>query len=415
MTFVPNPDVLRYPKTAIKNAVDSFPTPFFVYEEKRIRQQCQKLKTAFEKYFDGFTPLFAVKSNPNPHVLQIIHDEGFGMDCSSESEVWITSELGATGMHTGNYTLKDEYEMVLNTEGMLLNLDDISALDTVRHIKVPEFISFRINTGFTKGSMKSNEFAGENAKYGIRWEDAVEAYTKAKNIGVKRFGIHAMTGSNVLDERYFSKVAEKLWEIIHTVHKELGIDFEYMNIGGGFGVPYTPQEKSLDIDLVAKNVRRVFDSCSQKYKIPKLMVEPGRWIACDAGFLVGTVHVIKQSYKKFVGLDTSTNQMPRTAFYGAYHHISVFGKEAGKNEEVVNVVGRICENNDQFAVDRMLPRLEIGDRLIIHNCGAHAFVMGHNYNGRLRPAEYLLMTSGEFIKIRESETIADLFSHITPY
>jgi diaminopimelate decarboxylase len=263
--------------------------------------------------------------------------------------------------------------------------------------------------------MESLVFAGPDAKYGVPHEQAVEGYRRAKEMGVKRFGIHAMTGSNVLDEGYFPAVAEALLSIAEEVHHATGIAFEYINIGGGFGVPYHPDEKSLDLALVAKGVREAFDKVLAGSEMPEpvLMAEPGRLLTADAGWLVGRVHVVKDGYKRFAGLDCGMNDLPRPAIYDAYHHVSVIGKDPAQGLETVNVVGRLCENNDQFARDRDLPHIEVGDLTAIHNAGGHAYAMGHNYNNRTRSAEILLKTDGTFRRIRRAETIEDLFRTTT--
>ncbi len=415
-----NADVIRCPRQRLAEAAGRFPTPFFVYEEARLRHNCRCLREAFGKYFEAFAPLYAVKANANPHILKIMQDEGFGFDCSSPAEVWLANKLGGWGMYTGNYTTREELALVLASPRMLLNLDDVSLVATVADLGVPDFLSFRINPGITAGSMPSLLLAGADAKFGVPWEEAAAAYKAVKGLGVRRFGLHMMTGSNVLDEEYFFLVTRKLLEVAGAIKEEAGVDFEYVNIGGGFGVPYCPDEGSLDLEKVARGVRAVFDDeCPRRgLKEPKLMVEPGRFLAADAGFLVTRVHVIKDGYKRFIGVDAGMNDLPRPAVYGAYHHITVLGKDgAPVAPEPVNVVGRLCENNDQFARDRRLPALEVGDVLVIHNAGAHCFAMGHNYNGRPRRDEYLLTGDGDFEHIRRAETVEDLFRNVVdaPY
>lgn len=406
-----NANVTHLPTEAIQRAAERFETPFFLYDEAKLRENCRRFVKAFRDRFEGFTPLYALKANTNPEFVKIIFDEGFGADASSEAEAWLTEKLGGWGMYTGNYTAEAEMRYVMQRP-MLLNLDDISMLPTVKRLGAPEFLSFRINPGISKGGMKSLLMAGPDAKYGVPHEKAVEAYAGAKKLGVKRFGIHMMTGSNVLDEAYFGEVTRKLLEVAGEVHRALGIAFEFLNIGGGFGVPYRPEEKSLDLEEVAGGVRAAFDEQCPRFGLaePKLMAEPGRLVACDAGWLVGRVHVIKDGYKKFVGIDAGMNDLPRPAIYDAYHHATVVGKPLDGPKETVNVVGRLCENNDQFARDRDLPKVEVGDFIVIHNAGAHAYAMGHNYNNRLRSAEYLLTPDGGLRKIRRAETFADLFA-----
>ncbi|MFH1478055.1 MAG: diaminopimelate decarboxylase [Verrucomicrobiota bacterium] len=406
-----NPNVVYLPTRAIQRAAQRFSTPFFIYEENRIRANCREFRDTFRRYFPSFKPLFAVKANTNPALLRIIFSEGFGADASSEAEAWITRRLGATGMYTGNYTTEDEFRFVMRQNVFKLNLDDISMLPALRKIGVPDFLSFRINPGISRGGMKSLYFSGPDAKFGVPTRDVVAAYRRAKAMGVRRFGIHVMTGSNVLDERYFEAVASKLLEIAGTIKTAVGIDFECLNIGGGFGVPYRPEEKRLNLDKVARGIRRAFDRQCRRYNLrePVLMAEPGRWIMADTGWLVGRVHVVKHSSKTFVGIDAGMNDLPRPAIYDAYHHITVVGKPARSRKAPVNVVGRLCENNDQFAKDRRLPVIALGDLIAIHNAGAHAYAMGHNYNNRLRSAEILITRSGALKKIRRAETIRDLF------
>ncbi len=407
-----NPEVTYAPRENIVRATQEHPTPFFIYEEERLRQNCRTLKNAFEKYFPKFYPLYAVKANTNPEILRIIHEEGYDFDCSSQVEVWIANQLGVGGMHTGNYTSEEEMRMVLEDSQLILNLDDISMLPTVERIGVPETLSFRINPKMTKGSMESLLTAGPEAKFGVPLEQAVEAYRRAQDMGVKRFGIHMMTGSNILDEEYFKMVTQSLFELLAQIRDELDIEMEFLNVGGGFGVPYEPDEESLDLDNLARLLREAFDEQCTAYQLqePTLMVEPGRYITANAGWLVGRVQVIKDSYKKFIGIDASSNDMPRPAIYDAYHYASVINDATEKEE--VTIVGSICENNDQFAKDRMLPRVAVGDIVVIHTSGGHAFAMGTNYNGTLRHAEYLIRKNGKIEQIRRAETIEDFFNTV---
>lgn len=409
-----NPEVTYLPEAAIHNAAAQFPTPFFLYEEERIRRNCRTVREAFEPFFPNFYPLYAVKANTNPEILRIIHDEGFDFDCSSSVEVWIANKLGVGGMHTGNYTSEHGLRIVLEESQLILNLDDISQLPTVQKIKVPELISFRINPGVTKGGMESLMVAGPDAKFGVPLERAVEAYTQAKAMGVQRFGVHMMTGSNILDAKYFAFVAGELFNIIAKIKEETGVEMEFLNIGGGFGVPYEPKEQSLNLKDLAQLLRQAFDEKCKKFhlKEPTLMIEPGRFIVGDTGWLVTQAQVIKEAHKKFVGLNASTNDMPRPAIYGAYHYISVLNDR--DEEEIVSVVGSICENNDQFAKDRLLPKIDVGDLVVVHNSGGHAFAMSHNYNGTLKHAEYIVRSSGEVDQIRRAETIEDFFHTVMP-
>lgn len=415
-----NSEVTYFPKQGIINAVKQFETPFFVYEEKRLRENCRNFKNAFTKYFPDFHVLYAVKANNNPEILKIIFEEGFGADCSSESEAWITKKLGGWGMYTGNYTPAKTLAYAKEC-GLMLNLDDISMTDFLPGLPggVPENLSFRINPGIGKGGHEMVITAGPDAKFGVPFEKAAQAYKLAAEAGVKKFGIHMMTGSNVLEEDYFALIVGKLFDIVADVKAQTGIEVDYMNIGGGFGVPYRPEQNSLDLEKLASSVKEVFDNkCTEhNLKAPVLMAEPGRYISADMGFLVGTVHVIKDGYKKFVGIDASSNDLPRPSIYGAYHYVTLLkGSRRALadiekiDKEPVTVVGTICENNDQLAKDRELPVCEPGDIIVIHNSGAHAYAMGHNYNGKLRHAEYLLQENGELRMIRRAETFEDLYA-----
>lgn len=412
----PNPEVLRYPQETVRRAVRSIPTPFFLYEETRIREACRRITSAFAPRFEGFTPLFAVKANPNPHILRIIADEGFGFDCSSPSEAWVVDTLGGRGMYTGNYTTRSEYELVHQLGGLSLNLDDASALPVVESIGMPRFLSFRVNPDM-KPSRCCVALAGRDAKYGIPWQHAAQAYRRARDLGVERFGIHAMTGTNILDPGYFVALTERLFDLMGQIKREVGIDFDQIDIGGGFGVPYHPDEPDLDLEEVAVHLRRVFDEKCREHGLrePTLVVEPGRFVTASSGYLVSRVHVIKDGYKRFVGVDAGMNDLLRPGLYGAYHHISVLDKEPGGTEEVVNVVGRLCENTDQFAKDRALPPMEPGDVVVLHTAGGHGYSQSYNYNGRLRSAEVLLTTDGTLRPIRRAETIDDLYRTVVDW
>ncbi len=406
-----NESVTIFPRGAIVSAAAQFPTPFFLYDEERLRENCRAFRETFQAVFPDFHPLYAVKANANPDVLRIVQSEGFGFDASSSAEAWIVEKIGGTGMYTGNYTPAEELAFAAS-RGFVLNLDDASMVDFLDEAGIPETLSFRINPGMGSGDRESNVLAGPDAKFGVPFEWASDAYRAAKDKGVRHFGIHMMTGSNCLDAAFFAQSVEKLFEIVATIKRDTGIEIEFMNIGGGFGVPYRPDEPTLDLRAVVAGIRRVVDEQCAKLdlKEPVLYAEPGRFIAADMGFLVGTVRVIKNGYKKFVGIDAAANDMPRPSIYGAYHHVSVIKVGYEKPTfETVSIVGGICENNDQFAKDRLLPACEIGDLVVIHNSGGHAYSMGHSYNGRTRHAEYLLELDGTIKKIRDAERIEDLY------
>jgi diaminopimelate decarboxylase len=418
-----NPEVLYCPTEKIKEAAQQFPTPFFLYKEDRLRENVQRLKSAFTKYFPDFELLYAVKANPNPEVLKILIEEGCGFDTSSYAEAYLAEKLNAKGMHTSSYTSVEDLKKVLEGS-LILNVDDASMLPTVKKIQdekgeaMPETLAFRVNPGLGQGGAESLVFAGPDAKYGIPHEDAAAAYKQAQEMGVKNFGIHMMTGSNVLENEYFPMIFEKLLRIIGKIKEDTGIEIDFMNIGGGFGVPYRPESKSLNLEEIAKNIHELMTKLCPEIGItqPRLMAEPGRYIGADMGFLVGEVIVIKDGYKKFIGIDASSNDMPRPSIYDAYHHATLIPRnrdESSQALETVSIVGSICENSDQFAKDRSMPPAQIGDLMAIHNCGAHAHAMGHNYNGKLRHAEILWQSDGSFRQIRRAETLEDFFATLT--
>ncbi|HBW74221.1 MAG: Diaminopimelate decarboxylase [Candidatus Magasanikbacteria bacterium GW2011_GWA2_45_39] len=416
-----NRRVIFYPHEAVLEAARRFPTPFFLYSEARLRENCRNFRKAFSTYFPDFKPLFAVKANANPDLLRIVQDEGFGFDCSSTAELFLAHLFDVEGMYTGNYVRREEFEYAIQNTRLILNLDDISALETVRDIGMPEALSLRINPGAHQSTskllVKQWSMSGVDAKYGIPFERASDAYSLAQSMGVKHFGIHMMTGSNVLDEDYFYFTTKKLLTIVAEIKQNTGVVIEFLNIGGGFGVPYRPCEHSINLNAVARNVHKAFKEVCARYELqpPRLYAEPGRYISADTGWLVGRVTSTKEGYKKFVGIDASSNDMPRPSIYDAYHHISIMNN--ARTRERVSVVGSICENNDQFARDRLLPSCASGDIVVIHNCGGHAYAMGHNYNNKLRHAEYLIRDSGKIDEIRKAETIEDLFrgTNLTGY
>ena len=372
-----NKDVIYLPKGKIKEAVKTYPTPFFIYEEKRLRDNCRRFKDAFRKYFPDFVPLYAVKANPNPHILRIVKSEGFGADASSPSESYLARKLRMKGMYTGNYTTAQELKAAKKAR-LILNLDDISNLSFLKEIGVPKVLSFRINPGIGKATEKSNVFAGPDAKYGVPHEKAAEAYKKAKALGVKKFGIHIMTGSNVPieDQGYFANIVTKLLKIIADIKKKAGVEIAIMNIGGGFGVPYRPEEKSLDIEKIAKSLRNVMDKECKKLGIkePQLWVEPGRFITADMGWLIGKVTVIKDGYKKFVGIDAASNDMPRPSIYNAYHHATIVEIAAQHSPHILNVHGRTIEQTQEIRRHVEVEQLgvfHIAHTLIVTNHQGH--------------------------------------------
>lgn len=388
-----------------------YDTPLYVYSESAIRKRCKTLIETFSKYCSRFKASYAIKANNNLALLKIIKSEGFGFDASCPEEIELALMADADKkdiLYTGAYHRNDELDYGLK-RGVRINLDGISQLKRLLSIGKPDFISFRVNPGIAGGNIKGLIFAGPDAKFGIHEDYVIKAYRIAKEAGIKRFGIHMMTGSCVLDEKYFEEATSKLLDIAGKVKAELGIEFEIIDIGGGLGVTYKPGEKEIDIKYVAKHVAKVFKEKVKKYSLgePYLMIEPGRYIVCESGILLTRVHSIKNADKRFVGVDAGMNNFLRPMLYEAYHHIVAANQLNEKPSEKVNVVGPICENTDQIAKDRMLPSLEEGDLLAVLNAGAYGFSMGSRYNSRPMCSE-VLINDGKSELIRRRETIEDI-------
>jgi diaminopimelate decarboxylase len=390
-----------------------FGTPFHIYDEMGIRQMCQRLKKAFEGI--PFKEYFAVKACPNPAILRIVRSEGFGFDCSSIAELILARMQGATEddiMFTSNNTSRAEFEAALSESGCILNLDDITMVSKVPGT-FPHRICFRYNPGKRR---TGNEIIGkpEEAKYGVTHEQIVEAYRLAMERGAKRFGLHTMVCSNERDYKYMVETVRGLLGVVKMVSKQLGIKFDFVNMGGGVGIPYHPDHKEVDIEKMAEEIKvLMFGFFSEVGYMPTLNMECGRCITGPYGALVMKVINQKHTYKEFRGVDGCMSSLMRPAMYDAHHEINVLdsrGKPVeGRGFEVVDVVGSLCENNDKFAHDRLLPRMEEGDYVVIEDTGAHGIAMGFNYNGRLRPAELLLQESATVVQIARHETPEDLF------
>jgi diaminopimelate decarboxylase len=394
---------------------EKYGTPLYVIDENRIRDNYRRLRDAFQKHYSKFRLYYAVKANNNLSVLRILEQEGAGADCSNPNEIYFALLAGFRKdriLYTGNYNSDEELKYACDA-GVTVNLDDVSAMDRLAEFssppEVPPAICFRFNPGIGKGGVEGLIFAGPDAKFGVLGDKIIEAYKKAKEYGFNKFGIHMMTGSNVRDEKYFVQVAEKLFDTAGKISEEVGIEFEFINVGGGFGVPYKPGEKDLDIESVAAGVVEKFREKISEHGMrePTLLIEPGRYIVCDASVLLTRVHAIKNSHKKFVGVDAGMNTLLRPALYDAYHEILVANKLNEHEKEKVNVVGPICENTDQFAKDRELPKIAEGDLLAVLNAGAYGYSMSSQYNTRPRPAEVLVKDGApEFV--RERENVVDL-------
>jgi len=399
-----------FTKKQLDNIISKYPTPFHIYDEKSIRENARAFKQAFA-WNQGFKEFFAVIAAPNPYLMKILHREGFGADCSSLAELIMSEKTGIRGeeiMFTSNDTPAAEFLKAKELQA-IINLDDLSHLAYLeKYAGLPSLICFRYNPGKLK---RGNLIIGhpEEAKYGFTREQLREGYKICRDQGIKRFGIHTMVASNELDAAYFVETAEILFQLIAELSRQLKIQFEFVNIGGGVGIPYRPEQKRIDLPAMSRGIKEKYEKIIMAGGLGpiKIYTECGRYITGPYGYLVSKVLHIKDTYKKFAGLDACMANLMRPALYGAYHHITVAGKEQEKPEIVYDVTGSLCENNDKFAIDRKLPVLEQGDIVVIHDAGAHGHAMGFNYNGKLRSAELLLRESGEVIQIRRPETVDD--------
>ena len=389
---------------------DHFGTPFHIYDEVGIRETGESIKKIFSE-ISGFREFYAVKALPNPRILAIMKDMGFGFDCSSTAELVLSRQTGCKTediMFTSNNTTPAEFQAAQAESGSLLNLDDITLVDKVPHM--PETICFRYNPGAKR---TGNHIIGNpvEAKYGVSYDQLVEAYQSAMARGATRFGLHTMLASNELNHTYMVETAQMLLGEVERISQSLGIRFDFINIGGGLGIPYRPHQMPLDVATMAKEITALFKTFKAKNGyVPKLFMESGRYMTGPHGVLVTKAINRKDIYRTYIGVDTCMAALMRPALYGAYHHLTVFGKEDKPKNTVVDVVGALCENNDKFAVQRELPEIEDGDLLVIHDTGAHGHAMGFNYNGRVRPKELLLCTDGSVELIRREETLEDLFA-----
>ncbi|MEW7997802.1 MAG: diaminopimelate decarboxylase [Candidatus Thiodiazotropha endolucinida] len=396
---------------SLKEIVEHFGTPFHLYDEKGIRENGEALIRAFEGV-DSFREYFAVKALPNPTIMKIMQDLGFGFDCSSIAELLLSRQIGASGeqiMFTSNNTSAAEFAVAEADGGCVLNLDDISLIDKVP--QMPELVCFRYNPGERRSG---NSIIGNpiEAKYGVAHDQLLEAYRKAMQRGARRFGLHTMLASNELNHAYMVETARMLLDRVVSLSEKLGIHFEFINIGGGLGIPYRPQEKPLDIASMGREIADLFRSFKAHHGYaPKLILESGRYITGPYGVLITRAINRKEIYRTYVGVDACMSSLMRPGMYGAYHHISVLGKQG--EQETVDVVGSLCENNDKFAVQRPLPAIQDDDILIIHDTGAHGHAMGFNYNGKTRPKELLLRSDGSVDLIRREETIDDIFTTLS--
>ncbi len=401
---------LPIPAAEIAVLAERYPTPFHLYDEAGIRENARRLNAAFG-WNPTFQNFFAVKACPNPFIMKILMEEGFGADCSSLPELLLAEATGIKGdavMFTSNDTPADEFVKARQL-GAVINLDDISHIDFLREVAgLPDRVCLRYNPGPLKGG---NAIIGkpEEAKYGFTRQQLFEGFRMLRDCGVKRFGLHTMVASNELDPQYFIDTAELLFGLAGELSRELGIVFDLINLGGGIGIPYRPGQQAVDLERVGRGVREAYERLLIGAGHPpvKVCLECGRMVTGPYGCLVTRVRHLKRTYKNYAGLDACMANLMRPALYGAYHHITVIGKETLPHDQIYDVTGSLCENNDKFAVDRPLPALERGDVLVIHDAGAHGHAMGFQYNGKLRSAEYLRRRDKSVTMIRRAETVQD--------
>lgn len=402
-------------KEMIEEITQTYPTPFHIYDEKGIRENAQAVKEAFA-WNKGFKEYFAVKANANPCLIQILREYGCGCDCSSMTELMLSKAMGVKGediMFSSNDTPAQEYAYA-DEIGAIINLDDITHIDFVEKIlgKLPETMSCRFNPGGV--FMMSNGIMDNpgDAKYGFTTEQMFEGFRILKEKGVKNFGIHAFLASNTVTNEYYPMLAKQLFELAVQLRKETGADIKFINLSGGVGIPYQPEQQGNDIRAIGEGVRKAFEEVLVPAGMEDVSIytEMGRFMMGPYGALVTTAIHEKHTHKEYIGVDACAVNLMRPAMYGAYHHITVLGKENMPCTYKYDVTGSLCENNDKFAVDRMLPEIQKGDYLVIHDTGAHGFAMGYNYNGKLKSAELLLKENGEVSLIRRAETARDYFA-----
>lgn len=402
-------------KEQIEEIVKTYPTPFHLYDERGIRRNMEALRDAFS-WNKGYREYFAVKATPNPYLIDILREYGCGCDCSSETELMLAEAIGAKGddiMFSSNATPPEEYEYAAKL-GAIINLDDFTHIDFLEKTigYIPETISCRFNPG---GLFQISNDIMDNpgdSKYGMTTEQLFEAFKVLKAKGAKEFGIHAFLASNTVTNEYYPMLARILFELAVKLQSETGAHIKFINLSGGIGIPYKPDQEANDIRVIGDGVRRVFEEVLVPAGMGDVAIytELGRFMMGPYGCLVTKAIHAKHIYKEYIGCDACAVNLMRPAMYGSYHHITVAGKEKKPCDHKYDITGSLCENNDKFAIDRMLPKIDIGDYLIIHDTGAHGFSMGYNYNGKLRSSELLLKMDGEIQMIRRAETPADYFA-----
>ena len=407
-------------KAQLEQLCQSFPTPFHLYDEKGIRENARRVNAAFA-WNPGFREFFAVKATPNPQLLKLLREEGCGVDCSSLTELMMSQRCGFSGgeiMFSSNDTPAEEFALA-GQLGATINLDDISHIDFLQRTigRIPKKISCRFNPGgtFTLGESKEGFQVMDNpgqAKYGLTRPQMTEAFKRLRELGAEEFGIHAFLASNTISNEYYPALAAILFRTAVELKNETGAHITFINLSGGVGIPYRPEQTANDIAVIGEGVRKAFEEILVPAGMGdvSLCTELGRFMLAPYGHLVTRVLHQKHTHKEYIGVDACAANLMRPAIYGAYHHITVLGKEDAPCDHMYDVTGSLCENSDKFAIDRMLPEIETGDLLVIHDTGAHGHSMGYQYNGRLRSAEVLLQEDGTARLIRRAETPEDYFA-----
>ena len=402
-----------------KNIIKDIPTPFHIYDEKGIRENARALNKAFS-WNKGFKEYFAVKATPNPYLMQILKEEGCGMDCSSYTELMLCESCGITGseiMFSSNVTPVQDMQKAYDL-GANINLDDYTHVEFIKKTcGVPKTICCRYNPGgvfelaASKEGVQVMDTPGDS-KYGMTEEQMEKAFVELKEAGAEEFGIHAFLASNTVSNDYYPELAGILFKLAVRLHKKTGVHIKFINLSGGVGVDYRPEQPKNDIAIIGEGVRKKFEEIlvPEGMGDVEIYTELGRYMLAPYGALVATAIHEKHIYKEYIGLDACAANLMRPAMYGSYHHITVLGKENQHCDHKYDVTGGLCENNDKFAIDRMLPKIDMGDIIYIHDAGAHGFSMGYNYNGKLRSAEVLLKEDGSHKLIRRAETPSDYFA-----
>lgn len=406
---------LPFSKQQIEDIKGLYPTPFYVYDEKGITNCIKNIQKAFS-WNKGYKEYFAVKATPNPQIIKLLHNLGCGVDCASESELTLAQRLGITGdeiMFTSNDTPAHEFQLA-NKLGAVINFDDITHIEYLEKVDyIPETVCLRYNPG--TDFIVQNDIMGElkESKFGMRPDQLIEGIKMLKEKGAKTFGVHAMLASCALDEDYYPTLAREVFLLALKIKEQTGVTLSFVDMAGGIGIPYRPEEKAVDIFKIGDGVRKVYEELLTANGIElSIFTEMGRYVTGPYGYLVSTVLHNKVTYKNYLGIDATACNLMRPAIYGAYHHIAVLGKENDEPTTLYDVTGSLCENNDKFAVDRMLPEATEGDIVAICDSGAHGYSMGYNYNGKLRCAELMMTTDGNFRLIRRAETLDDYFATV---